>query len=190
MRFVLPLLLLVGCYADARLGASSPVGPGHGGVGPDFSVGFGAAHRGGQVRAGGGLTVGTQGDDDHHYIPIGAEARIDVGITEPNDVGGRLVAVGQAAVGVAYRPEAPDEAMTSDGTFARVFVGVGIGATRSPTTERKVIRAGSAAIGVLASRTFITDGDDYWQLGVALSLSFGLDIPTMFERCGALCGQH
>lgn len=61
--------------------------------------------------------------------------------------------------------------------FVQSFLGIGYGATRY--TRRGALAAGSAAVGVLASRFAAEDKNGYWLLGAGLSFAFGLDISEL-----------
>jgi hypothetical protein len=176
MRAVLAVVVVAGCYSDFRVGGSSPVGHGHGGAGVDLGVGLGAEHVGERIRAGGGFNFGYHGADNGiSFVPIGLEGRIDVGLTEPNERDGRFVAVGQAAVGGAF----PEEDGGPSGFFAQSFVGIGFGATKVTDPGKTV--ADHVAVGMLAMRFSPENGDGYWLLGAALSLSYGLDIDKLLD---------
>ena len=182
-RMFLALVLVTGCYADLRLGGSAPVGAGHGGAGIDLGIGLGFEHRGDRIRAGGGLNTGVHGSDEpnaNSYVPLGAEGRIDVGLTEPNERGGRLIGVGQLALGYA-RSVSDDPMMdTPGGVLAQAFLGLGLGATR--LTYPGSIAAGSVSIGLLLTRFSPDPGDGYWMVGAGLSVSGGLDIAKVLDR--------
>ncbi len=173
IRALLPLALLSGCFAGAQLGGSGPVGSSNGSSGPDIALGFGGEHRGERVRAGGGLHLGGHFSDNNGFIPFGAMGWVDVGLTEPNERGGRLLATGQLAVGFARGYPNTDSSPSPDGGYAQMFLGLGFGATRS--NEPRKLEADHVALGLLLTRFSPEDGDGYWLLGGALSFSFGLN---------------
>jgi hypothetical protein len=176
MRAVLVLVVATGCYSDFRIGGSAPVGHGHGGAGFDLGVGLGGEHRGERIRAGGGFNFGYHGaDSGESFVPLGLEGRIDIGLTEPNEHGGRFMAVGHGALGVGFA----EEEMGSGGFFAQTFIGLGYGATKAPDPGKIV--ADHVAVGMLAMRFSPENGDGYWLLGAALSLSYGLDIDELLD---------
>lgn len=195
MRALLSLALLAGCFIDLRMGGSAPVGHGHGGSSGDIGFGFGGEHRGERIRAGGGLHVGVHGYDDkkraNGFAQLGAMGRIDVGLTNPNELGGRIVATAQLAVGLANgfsEAGGIDDESAPDGTYTQMFLGIGIGATRSDERrERRKMDVRHITLGLLATRffpfrdPFRDQGDSYWLIGAALSFSFGLNLDVVSD---------
>lgn len=179
MRVLLSIVAFAGCYADVRMGASAPIGHGHGSTGGDIGIGIGADHRGERIRAGGGFNLGGHlTDGKNGWVPLGGEGRIDIGLTEPNERGTRLVAVGLLALGIARGYSQSDDVPAHDGAYAQAFLGIGLGNTQLtyPYEPRK-LEAGSVAIGILMTRFApFDDADSYWLIGGALSLSYGLSL--------------
>jgi hypothetical protein len=182
MRALLSSVFLVGCFADLRMGGSSPVGHGHGGAGPDLGIAFGAEHRGERIRAGGGLQLGARVSEENGFIPLGPMGRIDVGLTEPNQRGGRLLATGQLSLGIGRGFSGTDAPAPSDGAYAQAFIGIGIG--RTSWNEPRKLEASHVAIGLLATRFAPEQGDGYWLIGAALSFSFGINVDEVTNALG------
>jgi len=173
------MLLVTGCFAGMQFGGSGPVGSTNGGAGPDVTLGFGGEHRGERVRAGGGLQVGGHFSDPDAFIPFGALGWLDVGLTKPNQRGARLVATAQLSLGFARGYANRDGSAAPDGDYAQMFLGLGLGSTRS--NEPRKLEAGHVALGLLVTRFSPENGDGYWLLGGALSLSFGLNLSKVSE---------
>ncbi len=175
IRALLPLLLLSGCYTGLRLGESGAIGAGNGGAGTDVTLAFGGEHRGERVRASGGLQTGGHLGDKDGFIPVGALGSVDVGLTEPNRKGGRLIGTAQLSLGFARGVAIAASTPTPpDGTYAQLFLGLGFGGTSSPVPRN--LEAGHATLGLLVTR-FSPDGrPGYWIVGGALSFSLGLNL--------------
>ena len=178
MRALILIVFLGGCFADMRFGASGPVGSKSGGTGPDVEFGVGGEHRGKRIRAGGGLHLGAHLADGKEFAPLGVMGRVDVGLTTPNDRGGRLIATAQASMGIA-RGFPGTDGNSLDGTYAQMFLGLGFGGTSC--NEPQKVEGDHVALGVLATRCSPSNGDGYWLLGGALSFSFGLNLSKVSE---------
>jgi len=165
----LVLLVLAGCYADLRGGASVPVGFGHGDAGPEFMLAVGAEHAGDRLRIGGGIATGSRVAEGagEHYTATGIDGHMAVLLASHTPwVAVAHVTIGDAK-GVAEGPYGP----AANGIFSEAFAGIGLGRTHEqPGSDSP---RGHIAVGPSAT-WFRTDaGDSFWFVGGMLEVSLG-----------------
>ena len=172
-------LALVGCYSDFRLGASAPVGHGHGSYGADVGVSAGGAYLGDGIRAGGGFVASVHAAEVGGFVPVGVEGRVDVGLSGPDDKGRRFSVTAYAMAGGEVGLSNQDgSGGTPDGLVAQGFLGLGASAPRPASGDWIV--GGAASLGVLVTRFAPDSGSGYWLVGIGLDVSASWDLDAIF----------